>query len=265
MTRTFLPPSSQGLFRCFIILIFLFASSVVSGETLPSKGSFGFFGGLNVASLGGDFEDIGRILASELEGEVGGDWTSSTSSLSNPGLGVYYLFNLSATFGLQLEGQYIRRGGGLELRGTSVPTVGALDMEVGFKLSYIEFPLLVRYKGNPTAKVRPVLLGGPVIGFKVAASMELSAQGENVSQDISDGVNSTMFGLLGGVGLAIDVGKTTALVFQGRYYLGLTEPIDDADFSAKSGDFGFFVGLEFALGPKGDSPEVTSESDSLPR
>jgi hypothetical protein len=166
---------------------------------------------------------------------------------------------------LQLEGQYILRGGGFDLRGTNVPSVGALDMEVGFKLSYIEFPLLARYRGNPSAKVRPVLLGGPVVGFKVASSMEISAQGESASQDISDGVNSTTFGLLAGVGLAIDVGQTTALVFQGRYYLGLTEPIDDADFSAKSGDFGFFAGLEFALGPKGESTGVTSESDSLPR
>ena len=265
MTKPGQSNSSRGLFSCFIILLLLFSSSVVFGETLSSKGSFGFFGGLNVASLGGDFEDVGMMLASELEGEVGGDWTSSTSSLTGLGLGVYYLFNLSQTFGLQLEGQYIQRGGGLDLRGTNLPTIGALDMEVGFKLSYIEFPLLVRYKGSPTAKVRPVLLGGPVVGFKVGSSMELSAQGETASQDISDGVNSTTFGLLAGVGLAIDVGKTTALVFQGRYFLGLTEPIDDSDFSAKSGDFGFFAGLEFALGPKGESTEVTSESDSLPR
>ena len=80
MTKSGLSHSSQGLFLCFIILPFLFLSSDVLGETPSSKGSFGFYGGLNVASLGGDFEDIGRILANELESEVGGDWTSSTSS-----------------------------------------------------------------------------------------------------------------------------------------------------------------------------------------
>ncbi len=265
MTRSGLSHSSQGLFPCFIILLLLFSSSVVSGETLSSKGSFGFFGGLNVAGLGGDFEDIGRMVASELEGEVGGDWTSNTTSRSDLGLGAYYLFNLSPTFGLQLEAQYIRRGGAFDLQGTSIPSIGAMDMEVGFKLSYFEIPLLARYKGNPEAKLRPVLLAGPVVGFKVASSMELSAQGMDQSQDISDGVNSTTFGLLVGAGLAVDVGQTTALVIQGRYYLGLTEPIDDSDFSAKSGDFGFFAGLEFALGPKEESTGVTSESDSLPR
>lgn len=265
MARTFQIRPGHRLLPCFILLVFLFGSSSAWGETQPSTGSWGFFGGVNAASLGGDFENIGMMLASELEAEVGGDWTSSTSSLTGLGLGVYYLHNLSPTFGLQLEGQYIQRGGGFDLEGTNLLDIGSLDMEVGFNLSYIEFPLLVRYKGSPTAKVRPVLLGGPVVGFKVGSTMELSANGQSSSQDLPGGVNSMTFGLLAGAGLAIDVGQTTALVIQGRYYLGLSEPIDDADFSTKSGDIGFFVGLEFAIGPKEESPPVTSESDSLPR
>ena len=264
MIRTFLLPNVPRLvFSCFLCLAMW--STAVLAEPLASRGSFGFFGGVNVASLGGDFGTVGTTLASEAEAEFGGDWTSSTSSLTGLGLGAYYLMNLSPTFGLQIEGQYVQRGGSLDLTGSGIPDYGSLDMKTNLKFSYFEIPVLARYKGNPDAKVRPVLLGGLVFGLKVSSTIEVEAAGGSQSRDLSEGVNSLTFGLLGGAGVAFDVGETTALVIQARYYLGLTEPVDDSDFSTKSGDFGFFAGLEFPMGGKATTPEPTSESDSLPR
>ena len=42
-------------------------------------------------------------------------------------------------------------------------------------------------------------------------------------------------------------GETSFVTAQARYYLGLTNPIDDPQLEAKSGDFGIFVGMEFLL------------------
>jgi hypothetical protein len=80
MIRRSLSPNSPRLvIFCFLCLVMW--STTVLAEPMASKGSFGFFGGLNVASLGGDFGTVGTTLASEAEAEFGGDWTSGTSSL----------------------------------------------------------------------------------------------------------------------------------------------------------------------------------------
>jgi hypothetical protein len=220
---------------------------------------------MNVASLDGDFETVGVSLASEAEGGFGGRWTSSTSSLSGLAMGAYYLMDLSPTFGLQLEGQYVQRGGSLDLTGSSIPDIGTLDRRTNAKFSYFEIPVLARYRGNSAARIRPVLLGGLVLGLKVSSSIEAEAAGGSQSRDLFEGVHPFTFGLLGGGGVAFDVGRTTALVVQARYYFGVTGPVDDPDFSMQSGDVGFFAGLEFPLDTQAITPAPTSGSDLLPR
>jgi len=241
-----------------MLLLLFFASPVVCGENPPSKGSFGLFGGVNIANLGGDFDEIGKLLADELGSVVGGDWTSSATSRSDLCLGGYYLFGLSRSFGLQIEGQYVRRGGVHDLHGANLPLpeIGSLEVEAAYKLHDFEFPVLLRYRGNPDAKLRLLFLGGPVIGIKTSSTMEVSTLGESAREDITNGVKSTAFGLLLGAGLAFNAGESTAVVIQGRYYMGLTESFEDdtfedRTFSTKSGDISFIAGLEFDLGPKG--------------
>jgi len=235
-----------------MLLLFFFASPAVCEEDPPSKGSFGLFGGVNIANLGGDFDEIGNLLADELGSVVGGDWTSSATSRSDLCLGGYYLHGLSRSFGLQIEGQYVRRGGVHDLQGANVPGIGPLEVEAAYKLHYFEIPVLLRYRGNPDAKLRLLFLGGPVIGIKTSSTMEVSTLGESAREDISEGVKSTAFGLLLGAGIAFNAGESTAVVIQGRYYMGLTEPFEDDTFSTKSGDISIIAGLEFDLGPKGE-------------
>jgi hypothetical protein len=259
MIMTFLSSSSRRLvLPCFMFLLFLFASSAVFGETPPSKGSFGLFGGVNFANLGGDFDEVGKLLADELEIVGGGDWTSSATSRSDLCMGGYYLHGLSRSFGLQIEGQYVRRGGAHDLQGANLPGIGSVEVETAYKLHYFEIPVLLRYRGNPDAKLRLLFLGGPVIGIKTSSTMVVSTLGESTRKDITDGVKSTTFGLLVGAGIAFNAGESTAVVIQGRYYMGLTEHFEDSTFSedttfsTKSGDISFIAGLEFDLGPKGE-------------
>ena len=82
--------------------------------------------------------------------------------------------------------------------------------------------------------------------------MVVSTLGESTRVDITDEITSPTFGLVFGAGTSLNVGESTAVVIQGRYYLGLTEPFEDSTFSTKSGDISIIAGLEFDLGSKGE-------------
>ena len=208
----------------------------------------GFFVGLNFAGQGGDMEMLGTAMADEIGLELGGEWGSSTGTIQGLGLGGFYTVQTSPTFGVQIEGQYIRRGSKIDLTGSNVPGApSSVTVESEFQLNYVEFPVLARFSPSPEAKFRLLLLAGPVIGFKTGANLEVSLLGQSESESISEGYASVTMGLLGGLGFSAQVGQTTFLSVQARYYQGLTNPIDDDVLEAKSGDFGIFAGMEFLL------------------
>jgi hypothetical protein len=212
----------------------------------------GFYLGLNFANQGGDMEQVGRDLGRELEAEIGGNWATSKGSITGLGLGGYYLIEHTPTVGFQVEAQYIRRGTKLTLDGTGIPAAVPpnVSMDALFKIDYLEVPLLVRFSPSPEAKFRPIFLLGPVIGLKVGANLEMKANGLSESNDISDGYKSLNLGFLGGVGFAARVGETSSLVVQARYFLGMSNTLDDAVYEASSQDFGIFAGMEFPVGKK---------------
>lgn len=148
----------------------------------------------------------------------------------------------SPTLGVQFEGQYVQRGVGFDFAN------GAQSADTAFKLDYIELPILLRMSPDPAGKTRAVFLVGPVIGFKVGADFEASVAGGSTSVDVGDGFASTTFGAIGGIGLNLQTGTDSSLMLQGRYYLGLANALDDEVFTSKSGDFGVYAGMEFALG-----------------
>jgi len=226
-----------------IITVLLMVGSVQAQEKPGNRA--GFFVGLNFANQGGDMDSMGQMLADELEAEFGGSWSSTKSANMGLGLGGFYTIQTSPTFGVQIEGQYIRRGTKLDLKGSAGST--SVTLETEFQLNYLEIPILARFSPSPEAKFRAVFMAGPVIGFKTGANLEMSFQGESESENISDGYKSTTLGLLGSLGFSAQVGQTSFLTAQARYYLGMTNPIDDPELEAKSGDFGIFVGMEFLL------------------
>lgn len=221
--------------------------TAASAEILNlSQNRAGFFAGLNVANQGGDMEQIGNDLAAELEVEFGGTWTSSKGSNLGFGVGGYYVFQTSPTFGLELEGQYIRRGAKIDLTASGAPGLASgTGIESEFQINYFEIPLLARFSPNPAAGVRPVFLIGPVLSIKTGANLKLTIGDQSDTQSFSEGYKDLVFGVLGGAGISAQVGASSYLVVQARYYLGLSNSIDDPTLSAKSGDFGFFAGMEF--------------------
>ncbi len=212
------------------------------GDAAAANGSWGFFGGLNFADMGDDMDTIGDELAAELAAEFGGTWTAAKGRKTGLGLGAFYFLPTSPTVGIQFEGQYIRRGTNFEITG------GGVTIDTAFKLDYIELPILLRLAPGAGNAMRPFFLVGPVVGFKTGADAEVSGGGMSQSVDVGDGFKSTTFGAIGGLGFTVEMGPASSFMLQARYYLGLSNAIDDPVYSAKSGDFGVFAGMEFGLG-----------------
>lgn len=210
----------------------------------------GFLGGVNLVNQGGDMEEFGDEMASGLAHELGGFWSSEKKASVGFGVGAYLLMNFTTALGIQVEGQYVRRGFRLDLSGN----YEGIDISetATFKLDYLEIPVLLRVSPSPGAAVQPLLMVGPVFGIKRGAELgvavEAGGQSAESSVDISEGYNDTTVGLMGAFGLAGPMGSNSRWVLQARYYAGLTNAIDDANVEAKSSDVGIFAGMEFGLG-----------------
>ncbi|MFO7653535.1 MAG: porin family protein [Candidatus Krumholzibacteriia bacterium] len=223
-----------------IVAAVVLLAAAVDGAAARDR--VGFFGGVNIANMGGDMDRLGDEITADLEAEIGGDWSASRKADVGFGAGAYYYLARSTNFGLQLEVQYVQRGTKFGLR------VMGLDFEAAFRTAYVEVPLLLRYTpGEPEDQIFFMTIG-PVIGFRVGADLELSGQGMSESTDVGDDFASTTVGALVGVGLAHDLTASMSFLLQARYYQGLTDALDTEGYSSRSRDYGFFAGLEFGLG-----------------
>jgi hypothetical protein len=237
--------SFTGLARRWPAAAVLFATVLLlAAPADAADGRFGFFGGLNIANLGQDAEQLGDDLAFQLEDALGGSWSATKVSKSAFGVGAYYVIQQSPTVGFQLEAQYIRRGVGYDITEASLGT-----LEGNFKLDRFEIPVLLRLTPGGGKATQAFFLVGPVVSIQTSANFEASAMGQSESTDAAETFKSASFGALGGVGLTIQAGPTSSVVLQARYCLGLTNVLDDPSgtYSARHSDFGFFAGMEFAL------------------
>jgi hypothetical protein len=135
---------------------------------------------------------------------------------------------------------YSRQGAEMSDQGTMVK----------FKINYIEVPLLFGYRFPTSSGVRPYLLGGGQLGFKVGCSVEGSQGSTTVSFACDDpnlglDVSSFDFELGGGAGLAFPAGSGSFTV-DARYMLGLTKVVKDAE--VKNRGFTFGVAYMFPIG-----------------
>jgi len=224
--------------RTVLTLLFLsaWATAVHAGD-----GYFGFQGGIVLANMGGDMEQVGQDLAEELENEFGGDWTASKESRTGFVGGLTYTKMFKPTVGIQIEGMYASRGVKFDL------ATSGLAIDTQLKLNYLEFPILLRYAPSPEARTQIVLLVGPVVGFETSSKIAVSALGQSQDTDL-EGVKSVAFGATGAVALRFAVGEKNALLLQARYHLGLSNAIDDPQYSTSANDLMFLAGMEFPLG-----------------
>jgi len=135
---------------------------------------------------------------------------------------------------------YSRRGFSASESGTTL----------SFKISYLEVPLLIGYRFPTSNNVRPYIMGGGQLGFKVGCLFEGSNAGASATvacedPNIGADFQSTDVSLVGGAGIAMPVGLDRFVV-DVRYALGLTKIERNSEI--KNRGFTFGVGLMIPVG-----------------
>jgi hypothetical protein len=197
----------------FFAVYLLFGLIVVKAQDL----NFGVKGGVNFASITGDFTD---------------DLNSRTSLH----FGVVAEIGISEKFSFQPELLYSAQG-------------AKYDDSDGYsgttKLDYLNIPLIAKYYVAEGFSLE----AGPQIGFLLSAKDEYESPGDSGEDDVKDFVKGIDFGINLGVGYKLEGG----LNFGARYNLGLSN-LNDYDmsdfeeigsFDWKNGVFQISVGYFF--------------------
>jgi len=153
--------------------------------------------------------------------------------------GAFVEVEFGGPFALQPELLYTQKGWSREgdVRGTTITST--------VKLDYIEIPVLAKFQLPLGGPFSPSLFAGPAVGFNASAEREVEGGGQSQTNDISDQVSSTEFGLVFGVGGDFGIGAGTITV-DARYNLGLTS-VDDTDADASVSNQGFMITAGFAF------------------
>lgn len=160
-----------------------------------------------------------------------GGMTITPSGVQLPVFGVYFSLRLGKYLAIQPEILYSQKG-------SKFTEDGYTDQITG---SYIEVPVLAKIYIAPEGPVRPILFAGPAIGFMLSA--EEAYDGE--SEDISDEVTGTDFGVVFGGGLEFKAGRAV-LTLDVRYDMGLTDVEASSDeLQVKNKTVSVMIGLGF--------------------
>jgi opacity protein-like surface antigen len=182
--------------------------------------SWGLKGGVNFANV---------LLAPDLP--PGSSKSGRTGFLG----GAFAEARLSDTFSVQLEAFYTQKG----FEVTSA--VG----KATYSLDYVELPLTAKATFG-SGPLRPYLFAGPFVGFRLSANVETGSG----SADFKDSTRTTDLGLDLGAGLLYRLNPGTALVFEGRYSVGLVNIFNTgpAGGTVNTRDLKILAGVSFALG-----------------
>jgi hypothetical protein len=148
-------------------------------------------------------------------------------TLVRPTFGAFALIELSPTLALQPEVNYLVTG---EWWTDVTKFVEAY--------TYLHIPVLLRARLMKEGKVIPVVFAGPAISFLLSA--------KEGGDDVKSFYRSTDFGADFGAGAEMAAG-TMKVIFDARYYLGLTNAYSFAPtkFNMKNRGFLVTVGLIF--------------------
>lgn len=171
----------------------------------------------------------------------GNDATINGQSLDSKfgfGGGIFALFQFGNIIGVQPEIYYTMKGASTTIN----------NVDVTFNFNYVEAALLLKaiipVKG---ANVRPAIFVGPVLGFNSTAEVEGEGNGQSATEDLSEFVQDTDFGLAFGGGIGFLVGGHE-LGVDIRYILGLKSWDDsDANDDVKNSVINFNIYFGFSV------------------
>jgi hypothetical protein len=203
--------------------LLLIGASTVNGQLPTPPRRFGITLGANSATFGGN--DLGSV-------------SRRTGLLA----GVLAVMPISPTVSFEPEVDYTMKGANAS--DPSVPGFsGSLTM------NYLQIPALMRFElAAATVGPKPFIYAGPAVAFKTSCTFEVHGQGVSDSSSCDDAegnVNSTDFSLIGGVGIAFNMGGRT-VGLAARYDYSLSKVSSAADLKHRV--LSILATLEFPSG-----------------
>ncbi|WP_138434500.1 porin family protein [Winogradskyella algicola] len=200
--------------KLFLAAFAVFAFASVNAQEVK----FGAKAGVNLASIGGDAEDVDARTSFHIGGVAE--------------------IVISDKFSVQPELLFSSQGAKSEYT-EDFGEFGSFDVEEKIKLNYLNLPVMAKYYVAEGFSLE----AGPQIGFLLSADAEVEVDGESEEEDVKDEFKGIDFGLGFGAGYKLDNG----LNFSARYTLGLANIAEDAgdDFSIQNNVFQISVGYMF--------------------
>lgn len=179
---------------------------------------------------------IGQTVFAEIGIKAGANFATVSDSdegETKTGLifGVYYAYDLNDSFAIQPELLYIQNG-------VKVSDSGAT---LKWNFDYLVIPVLAKYKFEASETVKPYIMAGPYLGFKLSAKIKGESDDVSLEADI-DEAKGTDFGVVFGGGVGVTMGSGQ-LLLEARYNLGLSEIMED--YTSKNRSFSLMVGYAF--------------------
>lgn len=165
--------------------------------------------------------------------------------------GIFGQYNFNSTYSLKLAANYQQKGSKLEISQQDLQGYDyVLDGKI--KLEYITIPLLFRGTFG-SSNVKFFVNAGPYLGILMTNKTTINANSQynepGRTVDNTDSTKSTDFGVSAGLGLQIPIATKSALTFEIRDDIGLTNISDyTSDGSTKTNSLSFIVGLTFGAG-----------------
>ncbi len=228
----------EGIMRkCFSMFAALCTAVLISTSSVAAaeRPSFGVLGGVHLSNLAIDPDPTDASLSSITQANIGG----------------LVDFGLTPYASLQARCMYVPKGASLD------DVADEIDLKATTTINYITVPLLLKIQADAD-KVRPYVVVGPELGFKVSANASFttaaSVPGDilnQLEQELTDEVNNNLkspdVALDFGGGIEIPSGRVSVLI-EGIYSLGLRNiaiPTEGEEGSAKTRAFLFNVGIRF--------------------
>jgi hypothetical protein len=115
------------------------------------------------------------------------------------------------------------------------------------RLTYLGSPILLKTSFRSKGAT-PYILTGPSVGYLLSAKYNAVYDDGDTSENTDkDDLKSFDFGLAGGLGLSIPVGKKSWAFIEGQYHLGLTKIYDSGTSTAKNRAILINAGLTFGI------------------
>ena len=148
----------------------------------------------------------------------------------------FLTYSFTPKLALQPEVMYVRKGAG----------ENSIFVGDGYKLGYLEFPVLLKYKLADGKRLIPSVFFGPAVSTLLSAEIyQDNFFDEDDVYDVKDGMKSVDFGLVLGGEVAFRSTRQVEFFLDVRYTLGLTNVVDPVKWNegrtiVDEGDWGIF-------------------------